>query len=108
MNGQLIRELIALVAILVGTGFAVLGIVGMLRLPDLMARLHATGKVATFGVVFLLVATALLTPYGWSRAMVLMVSLIIAGPVLSHAIAAAAWRRQQRATNQLTGSLENP
>lgn len=108
MNWSVIRELVALVAIGVGTVFTVLGIVGMLRLPDLMTRLHATGKVATFGVVFLLIAAALLTPYGWSRALVLILALIIAGPVLSHAIAAAAWQRQQRATNRLTESPPNP
>lgn len=108
MGALFLRDLGALLAILVGTAFAVLGIVGMVRLPDLMTRLHATGKVATFGVVFLLVAAALVTPYGWSRAAVLIVALVITGPVLSHAIAAAAWQRHRRDTNQLTEPQSKP
>lgn len=90
------KEWAAVAAIVAGTVFSLLGILGMVRLPDVFTRLHATGKVSVFGVVLLLVAAGLLTPYGLGRAAVLIVVLLIAGPVLSHIIADAARRKRVR------------
>jgi len=87
-----LRYLIAMLAVLIGTFFSLVGIVGLVRLPDAYARLHATGKVATFGVVLLTVAAALVTTLAWSQALVLIALLILAGPVVSHAISSAAYR----------------
>lgn len=83
---------IALVAVVSGTFFSVVGVVGMIRLPDAYSRLHATGKVGVYGVVLLLVAAAVWTPLGWGKAMLLIVLLMVAGPVSTHAIASAAYR----------------
>ncbi len=49
------RALIAILAILVGTFFSLVGLLGMVRLPDAYTRLHATGKVGIYGAVLLLV-----------------------------------------------------
>lgn len=87
-----ISYLIAIIAVLVGTAFSVIGILGLVRLPDVYTRMHATGKVATFGVVLLLVAAVFATPLAWSKALVLIALLILAGPVVSHAIGSAAYR----------------
>lgn len=87
-----IRALTAIIAILVGTFFSLVGVLGMVRLPDVYTRLHATGKVGIYGVVLLLIAAALWTPLGWGRAILLMVLLMVTGPVASHAISSAAYR----------------
>lgn len=87
-----IRALIAIIAILVGTFFSLVGVLGMVRLPDVYTRLHATGKVGIYGVVLLLIAAALWTPLGWGRAILLMVLLMVTGPVAAHAISSAAYR----------------
>ena len=87
-----VLQLIALIAVIVGTFFSVVGILGLIRLPDVYSRLQATGKVAVFGVVLLLVAAAVWTPLGWGRALLLILLLMVAGPVTSHAIASAAYR----------------
>jgi len=84
--------LIAALAILVGTFFSFVGIVGLMRLPDVYARMHATGKVSTFGVVLLTVAAVFVTPLAWSKALALIVLLILVGPVVSHAISSASYR----------------
>jgi multicomponent Na+:H+ antiporter subunit G len=89
---ETVQQLIALAAVLVGTFFSIIGIVGLVRLPDVYTRLHATGKVGVFGVVFLLVAAALITPLGWGRAILLMALLMVAGPVITHVLASAAFR----------------
>jgi multicomponent Na+:H+ antiporter subunit G len=85
-------QLIALIAVITGTFFSIVGILGLIRFPDVYTRLHATGKVGVFGVVFLLVAAAIWTPLGWGKAILLIVLLMISGPVATHAISSAAYR----------------
>ncbi len=85
-------QLTAILVVIVGTAFSVLGVLGFIRLPDVYTRLHATGKVSVFGVVLLLLATVILTRLGFSKAMVLVALLLIGGPVTSHAIGSAAHR----------------
>lgn len=89
---NLIFQILALVAVIIGTGFSVIGIIGLIRLPDVYTRAHASGKVSTFGVVLLLVAAICLTPVGWAKAVLLMVFVLIAGPVISHVIGSVAYR----------------
>ena len=85
-------QLLTIIAVLIGTFFSIIGVLGLIRLPDVYTRLHATGKVGVFGVVFLLIAAALWTPLGWGKALLLIVLLMVAGPVASHAISSAAYR----------------
>jgi multicomponent Na+:H+ antiporter subunit G len=89
---QIIFELLAIVAIVIGTAFSVIGIIGMRRLPDVYTRLHATGKVSTFGVVLLLAGAAFVVPGAAAKAIIMMLLLLVAGPVVSHAVASAAYR----------------
>lgn len=85
-------QLIAVIAILGGTFFSIVGVLGLVRLPDVFTRLHAVGKVGVFGVVLLLVAAVAWTPLGWSRGLLLILLLMVAGPVTSHTLASAAFR----------------
>jgi multicomponent Na+:H+ antiporter subunit G len=85
-------QLIAVIAVITGTFFSIVGVLGMVRLPDVYTRLHATGKVGVFGVVLLLVAAVVWTPLGWGRALLLIVLLMVAGPVVAHALSSAAYR----------------
>jgi multicomponent Na+:H+ antiporter subunit G len=85
-------QLVALVAVIAGTLFSIVGVLGLIRLPDVYTRLHATGKIGVFGVVFLLVAAVIWTPLGWGKAILLIVLLMISGPVATHAISSAAFR----------------
>jgi len=89
---QPLFQLIAILAVLTGTAFSLLGVLGFIRLPDVYTRLHATGKVSVFGVVLLLLATVALTPLDFGKGLVLIVLLVIGGPVTSHAIGSAAHR----------------
>ena len=87
-----ILQFIALVAIIIGTFFSIVGVLGYLRFPDVYAKLHAAGKVGVFGVVLLLVAAVVWTPLGWAKGGLLIVFLMISGPVATHAIGSAAFR----------------
>jgi multicomponent Na+:H+ antiporter subunit G len=88
----ILMELIVLIAILIGTAFSVIGVIGFIRLPDVYTRLHATGKVSIFGVVLLLLAAVFWTPVGIGKDLVLIGLLMLAGPVATHTIASAAYR----------------
>lgn len=86
----IVLEIAAMVAILIGTAFSIIGLIGYVRLPDVYTRLHATGKVGVYGVVLLLVAAVLQTPLAWGKALILIILLMVSGPVAAHAIASAA------------------
>lgn len=85
-------QIIALLAIIIGTFFSLVGILGLVRLPDVYSRLQATGKVGVFGVVLLLVAATITTDLAFGKALLLIILLMIAGPVTAHAISSAAYR----------------
>jgi monovalent cation/proton antiporter MnhG/PhaG subunit len=86
----MIFTLIAMVAVILGTQFAVLGVLRMYRFPDIYSRLYAMGKVATFGVTILLIAPVVLGVASVAKAFALLLFLLLAGPMLSHAISIAA------------------
>ncbi|MBE0409595.1 MAG: monovalent cation/H(+) antiporter subunit G [Anaerolineales bacterium] len=89
---ELFLQIIALLSIIIGTVFSISGVLGLIRLPDVYTRLHATGKVGLFGVVFLLIAEVFLTPAVISKGLVLIILLIIGGPAVSHVLGSAAYR----------------
>jgi multicomponent Na+:H+ antiporter subunit G len=87
-----IIAIIAIITVIVGTFFSVIGVLGYFRLPDVYTRLHLTGKVSVFGVVNLLIAAMVWTPVGWGEALVLIFFLLVAGPATAHAMGSAAHR----------------
>ncbi len=88
------REVLVVAALGVGTGFLFLGSVGLVRLPDVLCRMHATTKSTTFGACGLLLAALLHA--GWSpaglKALLAVVFLLLTAPVGAHMIARAAYR----------------
>jgi multicomponent Na+:H+ antiporter subunit G len=85
-------EIFGLIALWFGMFFCVAGIIGMVRLPDVYTRLHATGKVTTVGLCGLLVSAAFLLPVVTLKVIALAVFCVLILPVSTHAIAAAAYR----------------
>ena len=45
--------------LLIGSGFALVGVIGLLKFNDPMARLHAPTKVGTVGIGMLLLASVI-------------------------------------------------
>lgn len=85
-------QLLALAAVIVGTFFSLIGVVGYIRMPDVYTRLHSTGKVGVFGVVLLTIATIATTGLTFGKGLVLIALLLLTAPVATHAIASAAYR----------------
>lgn len=96
-----VQEILGTIFIFIGVIFSVLGVIGILRLPDTYSRLHASGKTSTLGVIFLCVGTALIIPHAILKLLALSIFVIFSGPVGSHAIAASVHRgKQNRAATE--------
>jgi multicomponent Na+:H+ antiporter subunit G len=89
---EIINQIFGLLAVALGMIFSFLGVLGYLRLPDVYTRLHATGKVGIYGGVLLALGSAVSTPSGVGKSLVLVALLLLYGPVVSHALASAAYR----------------
>ncbi|MEP7290514.1 MAG: monovalent cation/H(+) antiporter subunit G [Chloroflexota bacterium] len=85
-------EIVGMVFLWIGIGFSAIGILGLIRLPDLYTRLHATGKVSTVGLCSLLLGAAILMPSSILKLVALAIFVVLILPVSTHAIAAAAYR----------------
>jgi multicomponent Na+:H+ antiporter subunit G len=87
-------ELLVAAMLLFGALLAAIAGLGLLRLPDVLIRMHSSTKAGTLGVGLILAATAL--HYGEPgpsfRALATIVFLLITAPVAAHMIARAAYR----------------
>ena len=88
-------ELLGVAALVFGLFFSAVGVIGVIRLPDVLTRLHASGKVAVLGMFGLLLGAALLMPSSALRLLTLGLFVLLTSPVATHAIAAAMYRRQR-------------
>ena len=90
------------ILLLVGSVFASLGALGILRFPDLYTRLHAASKAGPLGAGLILLGAGLSTGDPWTvlRTVVGLVFLILVSPVSSHLLARSAVKAgvQQRST----------
>lgn len=75
-----------------GAGFCLVGAIGVLRFPDVFARMHSSGITDTLGA--LLVVCGLIVLAGWSLAAVKLVFILaflgMTSPTSTHALAQAA------------------
>ncbi|MEM7132606.1 MAG: monovalent cation/H(+) antiporter subunit G [Chloroflexota bacterium] len=88
-----ILELVTLLLAVIGVLFMNISAIGMMRLPDVYARMHAAGKAATLGVSCLLLAAGIFYGGGFLLRMVLLIILFfITAPIATTAMARAAHR----------------
>jgi multicomponent Na+:H+ antiporter subunit G len=87
------RELVIVALLAGGVFFVFVGAVGIIRLPDLYTRTHATSKSDTLGVVLSLAAAALVfeTVEFQLKVVALLLFMLITTPTATHAIARAAF-----------------
>ena len=105
-------------ALIIGLTFNALGVVGILRFPDVYTRLHADTKCTTFGSIFTSLAVVLYaagqyrqSPDGQFMALALhtilaVVVLAFTNATSAHAIARAAHKRGHKPARAVTDRLE--
>lgn len=87
--------MLGVAALVFGAFFCAVGVLGVIRMPDTLTRLHASGKVAILGLFGLLLGAALLAPATALRLLVLGLFVLLTSPVATHAIAASVHRRRE-------------
>ncbi|HHX73619.1 MAG TPA: monovalent cation/H(+) antiporter subunit G [Firmicutes bacterium] len=88
----------AVIIILLAGGmfFFLVGVAGLLRLPDVFCRMHATTKCDTLGAGLILLALALYAGFSATavKLLLLIVLVWIANPTAAHVIARAAYLKK--------------
>jgi multicomponent Na+:H+ antiporter subunit G len=87
-------DLLVALLLALGGGFAAIAGLGLLRLPDVLIRMHASTKAGTLGVGLIVIAVAvskgdlLVT----TKAVLIILFLLLTAPVAAHLIGRAAYR----------------
>ncbi|SFR39306.1 Na+/H+ antiporter subunit G [Litoreibacter janthinus] len=90
MTAQIIGTYIVCLSLIIGSGFALVGVIGLLKFNDPMTRLHAPTKVGTVGVGMLLIASII---YSFSigepstHELLIMAFLFVTAPISANFIA---------------------
>jgi monovalent cation/proton antiporter, MnhG/PhaG subunit len=90
---SMIRFVISSALLLFGVFDVLVGMIGLIRLPDIYNRLHATTKIATTGAFFVLLSILVydgFTPFGL-KAIAIGIFLLMTAPVAGHVIARTAY-----------------
>lgn len=90
----MIVEIIVCIFVMIGASFALIGSIGLLRLPDVYLRLHGPAKATTLGVGGVLVASMIFfSTHGDGLSLhelLVTMFLFITAPVSAHILAKAA------------------
>ncbi len=101
----MILDIISVILILIGAGFALIGSIGLVRFPDVYTRIHAPTKATTLGVGGVLLGTILYLilqgETGAIRGLLITVFLFLTAPVSAHMIAKAALHRRCRSVCEI-------
>ncbi len=85
-------DIVSWILIVAGSFFVATGGIGLLRMPDIFARLHAAGVTDTMGAGLILVG--LMVQAGFSlvtaKLVLILIFFFLTGPTASHALAHAA------------------
>jgi len=97
MNLDVLLTYGAAVALLIGSGFVLVGVIGLLKFNDPMTRLHAPTKVGTMGIGMLLLASILVAIVAGDSSiheLLIMAFLFVTAPVSAHFIAKVSIHRR--------------
>ncbi len=86
-------SILAGILILLGSAFAVIAALGILRMPDLFMRMHAATKAGTLGVGFIVLAVAIFFAdlRVFVEALLIILFLLLTVPIGTHVLARAAY-----------------
>jgi multicomponent K+:H+ antiporter subunit G len=109
---SLLLEIIISICLLLGAGFALVGSIGLARLPDFYMRLHGPTKASTLGVGGMIVGSLIFFSSrgeGFSfHEILIAIFLFITAPVSAHIVAKAALHLQLPAVERTRGlSVKN-
>ena len=91
-------EYIAGILVLLGALFSLIASLGLVRLPDIFTRMHASTKAGVLGSSLILVATGVLSGDAgtWARIVAAIFFLLLTAPIAAHMIGRASLDRRHR------------
>ena len=91
-------EAIAGVLILLGAAFTFIAALGLVRLPDIFTRMHASTKAGVLGSSLILIAGGILFADGavWARVIAAIFFLLLTAPIAAHMIGRASLDEKHR------------
>jgi multicomponent K+:H+ antiporter subunit G len=101
---QTLIDLLTSLLLLAGAGFALVGSIAIVRLPDIFTRLHGPTKATTLGVGGVLIASILFFSSRGSLSvheLLVSIFLFITAPVSAYLIARAALHRRCRSVTSV-------
>ena len=91
----IVLDIVSWVLLLTGSGFAIVGAIGLLRFPDVYARMHAAGITDTLGAG--LIAGGLMVQAGFTQVTIklglILIFMMFTSPTSTYALANAAFSR---------------
>ncbi|MEO0762533.1 MAG: monovalent cation/H(+) antiporter subunit G [Pseudomonadota bacterium] len=86
-------EIVASTLLIGGALFALIAGIGLVRMPDVFMRMHASTKAGTLGVGLIMLGCAVGFDDGWAvaRALGAVAFLLLTAPVAAHMIGRAAY-----------------
>ena len=99
------NDLIMAILVLLGSGFVFIAGLGVVNLPDVLNRMHASTKAGTLGSALTLAATAVFFADGSvvTRAILIVLFLLMTAPIAAHMIGRAAARANMTGTDNDDG-----
>lgn len=87
------RSLLVSTCLLLGAGLMLLAAIGIVRLPDLPTRMHATTKAGTLGtsLIMLGVLLAFEQAYVTARVLAIICFIVLTAPVAAHVLGRAGY-----------------
>ncbi|WP_108484131.1 monovalent cation/H(+) antiporter subunit G [Oceaniglobus ichthyenteri] len=93
MTAEIVGTYIVAFCLLAGSGFVIVGVIGLLKFNDPMTRLHAPTKVGTMGIGMLLLASMIhsfMLGDASMHELLIMAFLFVTAPISAHFIAKVA------------------
>ena len=99
-----IMDVVSAILLLVGSVFALIGSIGIVRMPDVFTRLHAAGITDTLGAAGVLLGLALEAGFSLLlvKLLLMLAFLLLLNPTACHALARAALHGLRRPWMGLT------
>lgn len=91
---NMLVDIIIVILLVSGIFFFTMGVIGLIRFPDVYSRMHATTKCDTLGTGLVLLALILAQPLTVASAKIFFIILFIwiTNPTTAHIIAKAAYK----------------
>lgn len=110
MTLEAVLDLVGAVLILLGASLALTAAIGLVRLPDVLNRMHAASKPQTLGFLTLCVGLALVLRDGGATSMLALAAglQLVTAPVATQMMAKAAYRTGQYRADLIVADDDRP